>query len=133
MPTLGACVKQQLNQFPQDRQGANAAQPQLAQNPLPQGKQLVSQQGTITAPPPNSEATLGQVVAPKPNEIDPPKNQSEDPSLAPLNEKRFTAPPALPLNPGVPRVAILLPLSGQHAKLGQVMLNAAQMALFHFA
>tara|TARA_R110002072_G_scaffold5353_1_gene34816 strand:- start:166 stop:1464 length:1299 start_codon:yes stop_codon:yes gene_type:complete len=28
------------------------------------------------------------------------------------------------------KVAILLPLSGQHAKLGQAMLNAAQMALF---
>ena len=133
LPTLGACVKQQLNQFPQDRQGANAAQPQLAQNPLPQGKQLTNQQRTITASPPNPEATLGPVVAPKPNEIDPPQNQSENPSLAPLNEKRFTAPPALPLNPGVPRVAILLPLSGKHAKLGQVMLNAAQMALFHFA
>ena len=33
----------------------------------------------------------------------------------------------------VPRVAILLPLSGKYKKLGQSMLNAAQLALFHFA
>jgi branched-chain amino acid transport system substrate-binding protein len=130
VPTLGACVEQQLSQLPPDRQGANAAQPQLAQNP-----QNPLQQGTITAPQPNPnpDPTLGPVVEPKPNEIDPPPNQSDGQNLAPLNEKRFAAPPAPPLNPGVPRVAILLPLSGQHSKLGQAMLNAAQLALFHFA
>ena len=36
-------------------------------------------------------------------------------------------------NVEVPRVAILLPLSGKYKKLGQSMLNAAQLALFHFA
>lgn len=52
-------------------------------------------------------------------------------------------PQAVPAQPGVPtqqpvdyaalppvRVAILLPLSGQHAALGQSMLQAAQLALF---
>ena len=53
--------------------------------------------------------------------------------LKPFNEKRFLVPPAPPVEPGVPRIAILLPLTGQHAKLGQAMLNAAQLALFHFA
>lgn len=127
VPTLGACVEQQLNQLPPDRQGANAAQPQLAQNPLPPG----GQQGTIspTQPNPDADPNLGPVVEPKPNEIDQPDGEN----LAPLNEKRFAAPPAPPLNPGVPRVAILLPLTGQHSKLGQAMLNAAQLALFHFA
>ncbi len=38
-----------------------------------------------------------------------------------------------PKNIHVPRVAILLPLSGKHKELGQSMLNAAQLALFHFA
>lgn len=38
------------------------------------------------------------------------------------------APPAQDLPPV--KVAILLPLSGQHESLGQAMLNAAQMALF---
>ncbi len=135
MPTLGACVEQQLNQFPPDRQGANAAQTQLAQNTQQQRGQQgqilppPTQQGTIATPVPNPDATLDPVVEPKPNEIDPPDNAN----LAPLDEKRFAAPPAPPLNPGVPRVAILLPLSGQHSKLGQAMLNAAQLALFHFA
>ena len=43
------------------------------------------------------------------------------------------APPPPRVDPGVPRIAILLPLTGQHKKLGQAMLNAAQLALFHFA
>jgi ABC-type branched-subunit amino acid transport system substrate-binding protein len=47
------------------------------------------------------------------------------------NLKLFSPPP--PADPAVPRIAILLPLTGQHKKLGQAMLNAAQLALFHFA
>lgn len=42
-------------------------------------------------------------------------------------------PPPPPLSLEVPRVALLLPLTGPHARLGQAMLNAAQMALFDFA
>ena len=38
-----------------------------------------------------------------------------------------------PEKPDVPRIAILLPLSGPSAKVGQDLLNAAQLALFHFA
>lgn len=49
-----------------------------------------------------------------------------------LDESRFNAPPP-PLKTTVPRVALLLPLSGPHAKLGNSLLNAAQLALFHFA
>jgi len=37
------------------------------------------------------------------------------------------------VKPDVPRIAILLPLSGPSAKVGQELLNAAQLALFHFA
>lgn len=44
------------------------------------------------------------------------------------------SPPVLPpLAPGTVRAALLLPLSGRHADLGQSMLNAAQMALFDIA
>jgi ABC-type branched-subunit amino acid transport system substrate-binding protein len=53
--------------------------------------------------------------------------------IKPFNEKRFATPPAPPLKADVPRVAILLPLSGEHSELGQAMLNASQLALFHFA
>ncbi|CCQ75654.1 penicillin-binding protein activator [Magnetospira sp. QH-2] len=34
---------------------------------------------------------------------------------------------------GVSRVAVLLPLSGRHARIGKAMRNAAQLALFEFA
>lgn len=53
-------------------------------------------------------------------------------SVAPTAEADETAkmapPPAIDLPPV--KVALLLPLSGQHESLGQAMLNAAQMALF---
>jgi ABC-type branched-subunit amino acid transport system substrate-binding protein len=45
----------------------------------------------------------------------------------------FSSPSPPRADPEVPRIAILLPLTGQHKKLGQAMLNAAQLALFHFA
>ena len=114
VPSLGACVEQQLNNSQGELQASSPASSQVAQL-------STSQQGTI-APPVTNPA------APPPLE-----NESPEIDRKPLDEKRFTAPPAPPLNPDVPRVAILLPLSGQHAKLGQAMLNAAQLALFHFA
>jgi len=43
------------------------------------------------------------------------------------------APPATTAAPGKVNVALLLPLSGPSAALGQAMLNAAQMALFDLA
>lgn len=42
-------------------------------------------------------------------------------------------PLAPPQAQGKPQVAILLPLSGTHAELGQAMLNAAQLAVFDMA
>ena len=50
-----------------------------------------------------------------------------------INEDRYLTPPPPPLKSNVPRVALLLPLSGPHSNLGQAFLNAAQLALFHFA
>ena len=117
IPSLGACVEQQLSNSEADIQVQNQNKIQVAQNTL--------QSGQLLPPPP---LPIGPVVEPTPNEI-----EQENQTISPQNEKRFSAPPAPPFNPDVPRVAILLPLSGQHAKLGQAMLNAAQLALFHFA
>ena len=50
-----------------------------------------------------------------------------------IKEDRYLTPPPPPLRSNVPRVALLLPLSGPHSNLGQAFLNAAQLALFHFA
>lgn len=56
--------------------------------------------------------------------------QQQTASTAP-SRIEIPVPPAIQAQ--VPRVAILLPLSGPNARLGQAMLNAAQLALFHFA
>lgn len=45
----------------------------------------------------------------------------------------FAVPPPPRFRSNVPRVALLLPLSGPHSKLGHAFLNAAELALFHFA
>lgn len=50
---------------------------------------------------------------------------------AAASQPRSTVPP--PLSQDTVRVALLLPLSGANADLGKAMLDAAQMALFHFA
>ena len=47
-------------------------------------------------------------------------------------EEQFSTPPTPPKS-RIPRVALLLPLSGPHARLGHALLNAAQLAMFHFA
>ncbi|MGH1402936.1 MAG: penicillin-binding protein activator [Alphaproteobacteria bacterium] len=52
-----------------------------------------------------------------------------DLSVATVEQQNLDA-PALRQNGSTVKVAILLPLSGQHAKLGENMLNAAQIALF---
>ncbi len=41
--------------------------------------------------------------------------------------------PRRPATPSTPYVALLLPLSGKHARVGQSMLNAAQLAVFEIA
>ena len=50
---------------------------------------------------------------------------------APVPEPRSMVPP--PASKDIVRVALLLPLSGANAKLGQAMLNSAQLAVFDFA
>ncbi len=73
---------------------------------------------------PQPQAAPAEAEA-KPNEL----------SVAGVKKQELQAPTAqskTPPNGSLPpvKVAILLPLSGQNAKLGQSMLNAAQMALF---
>ena len=85
--------------------------PKLDQEPVIPG--LIEDPETITGP----EFNLPEVAPPPAGALD---------------EMRFNAPPP-PVRATVPRVALLLPLSGPHAKIGNSLLNAAQLALFHFA
>lgn len=48
-------------------------------------------------------------------------------------KERFSAPPPPPMKNNVPRIGVLLPLSGPHSAIGEALLNAAQLALFHFS
>ncbi|NQV56478.1 MAG: penicillin-binding protein activator [Rhodospirillales bacterium] len=64
---------------------------------------------------------------------DPPHPELRGVAAQAVDQARYEAPPPPPLKSDVPRVALLLPLSGPHAVLGQALLNAAQLALFHFA
>lgn len=50
----------------------------------------------------------------------------------PKPDKSYVVPPPLPAIDGI-RVALLLPLSGVNSRIGNAMLNAAQLALFDFA
>ena len=108
--------------------------------PSPMSKAIARspQSGIVTAPVPSPPAKPGM-----PGQVRMIPGLIEDPrtitgaeitrSPGALDEARFNAPPPPPLRAKVPRVALLLPLSGPHAKLGNSLLNAAQLALFHFA
>jgi len=50
-----------------------------------------------------------------------------------LPERGLKVPATPSIKSDETRVAILLPLSGPHGAIGKVMLNAAQLAMFHFA
>ncbi len=50
----------------------------------------------------------------------------------PKPDSSFVVPPPLPASDGI-RVALLLPLSGANSRIGNAMLNAAELALFDFA
>ena len=79
--------------------------------------------GPRTPPPPT------YAVTPVPRPALPPLTQPEIPAQpAQAETMTITAP-----DDGKVRVALLLPLSGAGAGVGQAMLNAAQMALFSFA
>ena len=82
-----------------------------------------------------SSLKLGSVSTPKNQEFKLSANirNVNNQDKKPFNEKRFSTTPPPRVDPSTPRIGILLPLSGQHAKLGQAMLNASQLALFHFA
>ncbi|GAB6052475.1 penicillin-binding protein activator [Magnetospira thiophila] len=65
--------------------------------------------------------------------------QNQEAGLAPQPTPRVAPAPMTGSEPlftdtrGVARVAVLLPLSGRHARLGKSLRNAAQLALFEFA
>lgn len=53
--------------------------------------------------------------------------------LKPFKPAQPAQKPAMVADPGARRIALLLPLSGQHKELGQAMLHASEMALFDAA
>ena len=81
----------------------------------------VSSGGYNTQPWKDSNGSGGQNAAQTPSDL----------SLTAVEQQALGAPNQAQGN-GLPpvKVSILLPLSGQHSKLGQSMLNAAQIALF---
>ncbi len=81
---------------------------------------------TPTGPP--SEVTAPEPPPPPPAEAAPPTFEEAFPQVPPA--VTLTPPPGVV---PVTRVALLLPLSGANAPLGNAMLNAAQMALFDVA
>ena len=90
--------------------------------------------GGRQAPPPPIAAPASPSIRVAPTQESAPI-QPDGPQMANVEptDDRFT-PPSIPrLTPEVPRVAILLPLTGPSAALGATLLNAAQLALFHFA
>ena len=127
----------------------------IPQPPVPAARpQPAVTQAPITAPaplpvppPPVVEAPPVQASIEAPQPVasglgpDPISGQPLPPEQAPLpatsgplteDDDRYQTPPP-PQQSDVPRVAILLPLSVPHAAIGQTLLNAAQLALFHFA
>ena len=81
----------------------------------------VSSGGHNTQPWKDTNQSNAQIAAQTPSNI----------SVSPVDQQRLNAQDQSNGNNLPPvKVAILLPLSGQHSKLGQSMLNAAQIALF---
>ncbi len=134
-----------LNQ-PQPQQQQTSALSQVRPRPVPHAspQSLPPVAGPRTPP----AQRYPEPPFPLPNIPPPPAEQSasagQPPTLSfkPLLERaakpgqpsaapRSTVPP--PLSKDTVRVALLLPLTGANAELGKAMLDAAQMALFHFA
>lgn len=94
-------------------------------------------QGPAATPAPRPAATAPAPAQPTPAA----PARPPVPSLAPLLSQPGVPAPSAPAEAAaavrppaeVPRVALLLPLTGPQAGIGQSLLNAAQMALFDFA
>jgi len=113
--------------------------PSLLQGPTAPTQPQTSQTAPPPVPPPSA---AGAPAAPAPAEPAAVPGAPQTPSLVPFLTGQATPslgaatepPPIVPLKLGsAVRVALLVPLSGPNARLGQAMLNAAQMALFDFS
>lgn len=134
---LAACAEPQLSQFPEWMQGQLDLQQPKATSV---GPAVPVSSSAIETPDASSEqepAAVQANVPPLTAQITPQlKLASIVPTVAapPSSDNRlFETPSPSAVQDQIPRVAILLPLSGPNARLGQAMLNAAQLALFHFA
>ncbi|WP_145619751.1 penicillin-binding protein activator [Nitrospirillum bahiense] len=84
-------------------------------------------QPTVTAPP-----RAAQAPQQSPQQATGPQAAQPQPEAAPAQAEAAPAPATVPADETV-RVALLLPLSGKAASLGEAMQQAAQMALFDTA
>lgn len=97
-------------------------------------------QGPVLSSPPSGAARPTAPATPRPPAPKPPAQQPKLPTLeeilkglgTPKTPGQAQGPAGVSAPQGV-RTALLLPLSGPNARVGQAMLNAAQMALFDFA
>ena len=126
---LSACESPQSRA----RTQAESAKPLAVTVPLQRPRPLPP----ATVPP----ATVPPAPAPFPLP-EPTDAEAHTPSLIPFLTRTpgQGAPPAVvqppappPMTPSAVRVALLLPLSGRNARLGNAMVNAAQLALFDLA
>ena len=138
---LAAC---ESSQIPAWMQGDTPALPQPVAPP-PAAAELPPRQAVpepTAEPAPPAEARDAPTGVPSPRRPPEPAPAAEPPSLVPYLTSRLpaatespapvlTPPPSLPSS--VNRVALLLPLTGFAAEIGEHMLDAAQMALFDFA
>lgn len=99
----------------QTANGISGSQPELTNRPPVQVPQPTAPE---PAPPPISEPAQPQIVP-----------QTELSFERPVSEPPLLSPPAA----APAGIALLLPLSGERASVGQAMLDAAQMALFDIA
>ena len=122
-----------MSQLPPGLQTPSGVPPSQTQPPQSQAPkpQAPPQQTVQPAPEPAQQAPPGEAAP----DTSPPGPQSgQVPGQVIDGIQQAALPPAgAPEKPEVPRIAILLPLSGPSAKVGQDLLNAAQLALFHFA
>ncbi|NQU62601.1 MAG: penicillin-binding protein activator [Rhodospirillales bacterium] len=122
---------------------AAVRQPEQLFNPVPEYPFPTSLPSSST---PSSPASSLPGPAPEQAALVPPQGAGEPGQPPPSFLKLLTRPPQdakpvealrssvpAPTSGDIVRVALLLPLTGANAKLGQAMLNAAQLAVFDFA
>ena len=121
---------------PSDARPAAPALPPSSQTlAAPPRERTVPQEQFAPPPvpqPPPAERAVPQREEPVTPSFTPLLNRSA-PSVSTEPDQSPQMPPPPPMKTSSVRVALVLPLTGPNAKIGQAMLNAAQLALFSFS